>query len=133
MIVNELLSELYGATGIQALPNLLVTELFPPAARVSAAQVRVTKSHLLLDQIVFAVMFVSALPMSILFPVINAIFTPSYYILLMALQPILIIYIVRNLPETASKSVYDIVHQMDEEVRSRVWKEIDSFRFFIPE
>lgn len=39
VIANEILSELHGATGIQALSTLLITELFPPSARVAAAQV----------------------------------------------------------------------------------------------
>ncbi|KAK6061114.1 hypothetical protein COOONC_01225 [Cooperia oncophora] len=53
------------------------------------------------------------------FPVLNALFAPAVYIPMLICQPFLAGYLIRNLPETKQRPVYEIVHTFKEEVRSR--------------
>ncbi|CAD6185275.1 unnamed protein product [Caenorhabditis auriculariae] len=107
VIVSEALSELITATGISALATLLIVELFPPAARVSVAQINVLLS------------MISALPLVTLYPILNAIFPPAFYVPLMILQPFFIFFLHRRMPETKARAVCDIVAELDSDVRSR--------------
>lgn len=136
VVVNEVLSELYGSTGVGALATLLVAELIPPAARVSSAQVRLTRKsseHTFPDHFRGDVHHWNALNRPL--PLIQLHFRPcllrsndapstSYRPLPLQVCSLLTTSktsnYYRNLPETAAKTVCDIVHGLDDEVRSRV-------------
>ncbi|EYB99463.1 hypothetical protein Y032_0122g1062 [Ancylostoma ceylanicum] len=104
---NEFASDLVYCTGAGAVASLLVAELVPPAARVAVAQV------------LLLVPLVSTVPIMASFPVLNTLFAPAIYIPLLICQPFIVIYLIRNLPETKQRSVFDIVHNFEVEVRSR--------------
>ncbi|KAK5986705.1 MFS domain-containing protein [Trichostrongylus colubriformis] len=105
--VNEFASDLISCTGAGAVASLLIAELVPPAARVAVAQV------------LLFVPLVSTLPTMTAFPVVNALFAPAIYIPMLICQPFLVGYLIKNLPETKIRPVYEIVHNFEEEVRSR--------------
>ncbi|XGW35421.1 hypothetical protein V3C99_018996 [Haemonchus contortus] len=104
---NEFASDLISCTGAGAVASLLIAELIPPAARVAVSQV------------LLFVPLASTIPIMTSFPVMNALFAPAIYIPMLICQPFLIGYLIRNLPETKQLPVYEIVHNFEEEVRSR--------------
>ncbi|CAI4227045.1 unnamed protein product [Auanema sp. JU1783] len=105
-IMNEFLSEMFFATGIRGLPNLLIVELFPPSSRVSAMQ------------LVFIAPMICSVPF-IFFPTINALCPPAYFLFMLMIQPVILYYLFDTLPETKARSTYDIVHSFEQEIRSR--------------
>ncbi|PAV62785.1 hypothetical protein WR25_23418 [Diploscapter pachys] len=106
-VSNEVLTEICGLTGLGAIGTLLITELFPPSARVSMSQ---------LDM-----MFICFSSTSIIasYPIIANLFAPGFYIPGIFLQPLLIFFLYKKFPETKNRAVYDIVRTLDEDVKSR--------------
>uniref|UniRef100_A0A1I7XJR3 MFS domain-containing protein n=1 Tax=Heterorhabditis bacteriophora TaxID=37862 RepID=A0A1I7XJR3_HETBA len=89
-VANEIMSELFSSTGVGAVGTLLIAELIPSTARVSIAQ------------ITLFLPMASILPMIILYPMINSIFGPAFYVPMIIVQPILVGYLystVMPLPE----------------------------------
>ncbi|VDM54224.1 unnamed protein product [Angiostrongylus costaricensis] len=83
-ITNELGSNLVLCTGVTAVPALLLTELIPLAARAPVAQVLV---------------ILSIVPTSIitsLFPLINTLFSPTIYAIMLFLQPFIVTFLIRQ-------------------------------------
>uniref|UniRef100_A0A0K0D3Y2 MFS domain-containing protein n=1 Tax=Angiostrongylus cantonensis TaxID=6313 RepID=A0A0K0D3Y2_ANGCA len=107
-ITNEFGSNLVLCTGVTAVPALLLTELIPLAARAPAAQVLVILA------------IVSTSIITSLFPLINALFPPTIYAIMLFLQPFIVAFLIRHLPETKQRPVYEIVHGFEEDIRSRV-------------
>ncbi|WKY15292.1 hypothetical protein Q1695_000627 [Nippostrongylus brasiliensis] len=104
---NEFASDLIYSIGAGAVASLLIAELVPPAARVAVAQM------------LLFIPMASTIPTTTTFPVVNALFGPAIYLPMLVAQPLLVGFLIRNLPETKQKAVYEIVHNFEEEVRSR--------------
>uniref|UniRef100_A0A1I7UAE7 MFS domain-containing protein n=1 Tax=Caenorhabditis tropicalis TaxID=1561998 RepID=A0A1I7UAE7_9PELO len=106
-IVVESLLALVPATGANSLRILLVSELFPPSARTAVGQ---------------AMMFFSlgiSSPIISLFPIINSIFPPIFYVPFVISQLFFGIYLYRHMPETRGRAVYDIIESLDRDVGFR--------------
>ncbi|ULT81738.1 hypothetical protein L3Y34_011603 [Caenorhabditis briggsae] len=109
----EFLAVLVPATGVNSILVLFVSELFPPSARTSVGQ---------------AMMFGSMLintPIVSVFPIVNSIFPPIFFVPFVITQVIFGIYLYRNMPETRGRAVYDIIESMDNEVGSRAASILD--------
>ncbi|CAJ0609105.1 unnamed protein product [Cylicocyclus nassatus] len=106
-VINEFSTDFVFCTGAGTVSSLLVAELVPPAARVAVAQV------------LLFVALLSSVPIATPFPILNAVFAPAIYVPMLLCQPIIIVYLFRNLPETKLLPVSDNVHNFEEEIRSR--------------
>ncbi|CAB3410488.1 unnamed protein product [Caenorhabditis bovis] len=105
--LSESLSEIYASIMTIAIAALLISELFPPSARTA-----VFKLYMIAG-------IVSTAPLTLIFPIINVVFPPAFYIPIIVIQPIIIIYLYRYLPETKAKPIADIVSDFDNAVSSR--------------
>ncbi|CAL2049745.1 unnamed protein product [Caenorhabditis brenneri] len=106
-VVVESLAAIVPATGVHSIRVLFVSELFPPAAKTAVGQA-----------MLFTSMAIGT-PILSIFPIINSIFPPVFFIPFVISQVILGIYLFRHLPETKGRAVYDIIESFDREVGSR--------------
>ncbi|CCD69251.2 MFS domain-containing protein [Caenorhabditis elegans] len=105
--MTEITSTVVPATGANAIRLLFVTELFPPSARTVVGQA-----------MLFGSMAVG-MPVVSLFPIINSIFSPIFFVPFVIVQTVFGIYLYRYMPETRGRAVYDIIESMDKDVASR--------------
>ncbi|CAI5455408.1 unnamed protein product [Caenorhabditis angaria] len=107
VIFTDMIGNLQHVIGINSIGPLLISELFPQAARTSVGQL-------------FTLIGVfSYIPSVIVFPIIDAIFTPIFFVPFMFLQPIFLYFLYKKLPETKLRSVADIIESLDDVVTSR--------------
>ncbi|CAI5455410.1 unnamed protein product [Caenorhabditis angaria] len=95
------LSELFQGIGGISLSSVLLNELFPQSAKITVVQITT-----------LPLLFSSTLPV-LFYPMLNASWPPAYYIPFVFLQPAIILYLLRTMPETKSKSVYEIIDSLD--------------------
>ncbi|CAP32791.2 Protein CBG14184 [Caenorhabditis briggsae] len=107
-VAVESLTAAIPATGVNTLHVLFISELFPPSARTSVAQV------LLITAIVIDS------PLLSLFPFVYSIFPPGFFAPFAISQFFFGIYLYRHMPETSGRAVYDIIDSMEQVVFSWV-------------
>ncbi|PIC17690.1 hypothetical protein B9Z55_023846 [Caenorhabditis nigoni] len=64
-------------------------------------------------------------PIVSVFPIVNSIFPPIFFVPFVFTQVVFGIYLYRHMPETRGLAVYDIIESMDKEVESRAASIID--------
>ncbi|CCD69250.1 Major facilitator superfamily (MFS) profile domain-containing protein [Caenorhabditis elegans] len=106
-VAVELLTILVPVTGANSIRVLFVTELFPPSARTAVGQA-----------MLFGSMAVNS-PIVALYPIVNSIFPPIFFVPFVISQMIFGIYLYRHMPETRGRAVYDIIESLDRNVASR--------------
>lgn len=106
-VVVELLVVMIPACGVNSLRVLIVLELFPPSARTVIGQAMMLSST-----------FINT-PITSLFPIVNAVFPPIFFVPFIFTQLIFGVYLYRHLPETNGRAVYDIIESLDKDVGSR--------------
>lgn len=106
-VVVESLSPIASATGVNSIRLLLTMELFPSSARTVVGQAKLFGSMLI------------GTPIVSLFPIINSLFPPIFFVPFVITQLLLGIYLFRHMPETRGRAVYDIIESLDRNVASR--------------
>ncbi|CAI5455407.1 unnamed protein product [Caenorhabditis angaria] len=107
VITNDVVTDLIHATGAGSIGPLLISELFPPSARTAVGQC-----------MIFLGLFVF-IPFSIIFPILESIFPPAFYVPYWIIHPLIFYYLYKYLPETKQKAVCDIIETLDIDVASR--------------
>ncbi|PIC17686.1 hypothetical protein B9Z55_023845 [Caenorhabditis nigoni] len=106
-VAVESLTGAIPATGVNTLHVLFISELFPPSARTSVAQV-LLMTAIAIDS-----------PLLSLFPFVYSIFPPGFFAPFAMSQFFFGIYLYRHMPETSGRAVYDIIDSMEQVVFSR--------------
>ncbi|KAF1747607.1 hypothetical protein GCK72_024072 [Caenorhabditis remanei] len=106
-VAVECLTGSIPATGVTSLHVLFISELFPPSARTSVAQVMIIIA-MIIDT-----------PLLAMFPFVYSYFPPGFFVPFAISQVICGIYLYRHMPETSGRAVCDIIESMEKTVTSR--------------